>query len=200
MVTAYEAIFIVDSTLAEDQVTSIVNKYTDVIKRGNGEIDDIDRWETRRLAYDVKGRREGNYVVVNFRSEPAAKNELDRIFRISDDAIRHIIVKVSEKADRFPSKTRSAEQERREREMAARAPINPPAAPAAEQPVTELAPAAAPAAAESAPAEAPEATGSAAEAPAPEATPVAAADDATAEASESPAASTEETEEANAES
>jgi small subunit ribosomal protein S6 len=138
METAYEATFIVDTTLAEEQVTGVVDKYTGVITRSGGRIEDIDRMEPRRLAYEIKGRREGLYVVVNFTSEPAAKDELDRIFRISDDTLRFMIVKQDKRADRFPSRTRAAEYERREREQAARAAAYPPAAPAGVQPVTDL--------------------------------------------------------------
>ena len=72
---------------------------------------------------------------MNFSSEPAAKNELDRIFGISDDVIRHMIVKQDPKADLSPSRTRSAEQERREREAAARV-VVPASIPP--QPVTDL--------------------------------------------------------------
>lgn len=140
METAYEAIFIVDTAQPEEQVTGIVDKYTGVVTRAGGLIDDIDRMEPRRLAYEIKGRREGLYVLLNFRSEPPARDELDRIFRISDDVLRHMIIKQDQKADRFPSKARQAEQERRERDMAARqAAAPPPSAPAAPEPVTELA-------------------------------------------------------------
>ena len=65
-------------------------------------------------------RREGQHVLVNFRSEPAVKDELDRIFRISDDILRYMIIKQDKRADRFPSRTRATEYERREREQAAR--------------------------------------------------------------------------------
>jgi len=146
METAYEAVYIVDTNLPDEQTTGIIDKYQGVVTRGGGTIDDIDRWEPRRLAYPIKARREGVYVVMNFRSEPPARDELDRIFRISDDVIRHLIVKQDPAADRFPSKTRAAENERRAQEMAARQAAYPP--PAAAAPVTELS---APAAAEAAP-------------------------------------------------
>lgn len=136
METAYEAIYIIETNLPDEQANGIVDKYSGVVTRGGGTIDDIDRWEPRRLAYEVKGRREGVYVVMNFRSEPAAKDELDRIFRISDDVLRHMVIKQDENADRFPSKVRAAEYERRERELAARAVA--PAAPPVAEPVTEI--------------------------------------------------------------
>lgn len=139
METAYEAIFIVDTNLAEEQFKAIVDKYTGVITRTGGVVDDVDRWEPRRLAYEIKGRREGQHIVVNFHSEPASRDELDRIFRISDDNLRHLIVKQDKAADRFPSRVRAAEYERRERDMAARAAAAPPPPAPAPQPVTDLA-------------------------------------------------------------
>jgi small subunit ribosomal protein S6 len=146
METAYEAMYLIENGLADEQATAIVDKYTGVVTRGGGTVDDVDRWEPRRLAYEVKGRREGVYVVMNFRSEPAAKDELDRIFRISDDVLRHMVIKQDPAADRFPSQVRAAENERREREMAARAAAAPPPPPAAAETVTDLAaPASAPA-------------------------------------------------------
>ncbi len=120
METAYEAVFVVDPQLAEEGVSAIIEKYTGVVTRGGGTIDDVDRLEPRRLAYPIKGKREGQYVVANFHSEPAAKDELDRIFRISDDVLRYLIIKQDKRADRFPSQTRASEYDRREREQAAR--------------------------------------------------------------------------------
>ncbi len=142
MKTAYEATFIVDPTLQTEQTDAIVEKYRGVITRTEGEVTDVDVWESRRLAYEVKGRREGRYVIMNFSSEPASKDELERIFRISDDVLRYLIIKQDTRADLHPSKTRATENERRATEVAARAAANP----VAPQPVTDLGPVEAPAA------------------------------------------------------
>jgi small subunit ribosomal protein S6 len=136
--TAYEAVFIIDAAYPEEQVNTVVEKYKGVITNQGGTIDDVDRWEPRRLAYEIKRRREGVYFVVNFTGTPAVKDELSRIFHISDDVLRHIIVKQHPKADRYPSRIRAAEQERREREAAARAAAQPAVTPVAVEPVTDL--------------------------------------------------------------
>ena len=120
METAYEACFIIDPSLSDEQMTAIIDKYSGVVTRTGGTVDDMDKMELRRLAYPIKNYREGQYILLNFRGEPASRNELDRIFRISDDVIRAMIVKQDKRADRFPSQARAAEQERRDREMAAR--------------------------------------------------------------------------------
>lgn len=53
----------------------------------------IDQWEKRRLAYEVKGRWEGIYIVMNFKGESKISAELDRVMKISEDVMRHIVVR-----------------------------------------------------------------------------------------------------------
>lgn len=147
METAYEALYIIDANLPEEQTSATLDKYSGIVSQNGGTVDDLDRMETRRLAYEIKGRREGLYVVMNFRSEPAVKDELERIYHISDDVLRYMVIKQDPRADRFPSQARAAEQERRDRDMAARMAANPPApttpapapAPAVDEAVTDLA-------------------------------------------------------------
>jgi small subunit ribosomal protein S6 len=124
MMTAYEAVFIVATGQSDEFYTGVVEKYRGVVNNSGGNVTDLDRWDARRLAYEVKGKREGVYFVMNFTSEAASKDELDRIFRITDDTLRHLIVKQDKKADATPGQTRAAEQERRDREFAARAAAN----------------------------------------------------------------------------
>jgi small subunit ribosomal protein S6 len=140
--TNYEVMFIVDATFADETVNTVIEKYSGVITKNGGTIDDTDLWGTRKLAYGIKGQRdgitithkEGKYIVINFTSAPAAKDELDRIFRISDDVFRYMIIKQDPKADRYPSKTRDSERAAEAAREAARAA----AAPPAPQPITDL--------------------------------------------------------------
>ncbi len=139
---AYEAVFIIDASQPDEQVKAIIEKYSHVITAQGGEVTDVDRWDPRRLAYEVKKKREGIFIVVNFLGTAEVHDELHRIFRISDDILRSIIVRQNPKADHYPSKARAAEVERREREAAARAAAIPApvvvAEPAAAEPITEL--------------------------------------------------------------
>ena len=65
MQTAYEAVFILETTLGEEVAKAIVEKYTNVITNSGGVVDDVDRWDPRRLAYEIMGKREGVYYIVN---------------------------------------------------------------------------------------------------------------------------------------
>lgn len=90
----YETMYIVDSSLTDEQVDSIIAKYSGLITDQGGEVQAGGRWDKRRLAYEIMGRREGIYILMFFLGEPAVAKELDRMFRISDEVLRHIITRV----------------------------------------------------------------------------------------------------------
>ena len=94
----YEAMYIVDAEVTEEQLDPIMEKYKKVVTDMGGVVGETGKWEQgrRRLLYEVDGRREGMYVLMNFESNAEVPLELDRIFRISDDAFRHIIVRQDE--------------------------------------------------------------------------------------------------------
>ncbi|MHB9038109.1 MAG: 30S ribosomal protein S6 [Armatimonadota bacterium] len=90
----YETLYIVDANLADDQINPIIAKYSTLVTDQGGEVQAHAKWDKRRLAYEIKGRREGTYILMYFTGEPAVEKELDRVFRISDEIIRHIILRV----------------------------------------------------------------------------------------------------------
>jgi len=92
----YETIFILHPSLDEEAVKAGVEKFKGVIENGGGVVDNVDFWGKRKLAYDIKKVSEGYYTLINFSSEPELPKELDRIFRISDNIVRHIIIKEEE--------------------------------------------------------------------------------------------------------
>jgi len=143
----YEAVYILDPSLEEAQQTALVERFTALVEGQGGTIQHVDRWERRRLAYEVKGRREGYYVVMNFQGSAAAEAELMRVFGITDDVIRHMIVKMDERvAQKAINEAKSAAEAKARADAEARAAAE---AAAAAQPAT---PEAAPAAADAAPA------------------------------------------------
>ena len=93
----YETIFIIHPSLDEEAVKAVVEKFKGVIENGGGVVDNIDYWGKRKLAYEIKKVNEGYYTLFNFSSEPELPKELDRVFRISDNIVRHIIIKEDEK-------------------------------------------------------------------------------------------------------
>ncbi len=88
----YETIFIAHPTLDEEGVNALTERFKGVIENGGGTIDNVDLWGKRRLAYEIDKVNEGTYVLMNFESEAELPKELDRIYRITDGVLRHIIV------------------------------------------------------------------------------------------------------------
>ena len=98
----YEAVYIVDATLGDEQIGVITAKYKTIIETGGGTVDKIDIWERRKLAYEIKGRTEGIYVIMQFHGKPAVEAELRRVFQISEDQIRYLIVRQDEVEPALP--------------------------------------------------------------------------------------------------
>ena len=87
----YETIFVVNPNLNEEETNQVVERFTSLIGE-NGEIEKVDEWGKRRLAYPIQKLTEGYYVQVDFSSKPDFPAELDRIYKITDAVIRSIIV------------------------------------------------------------------------------------------------------------
>ncbi|EKY29627.1 ribosomal protein S6 [Clostridium celatum DSM 1785] len=93
MMRKYETIFILHPSLDEEAVKANIEKFQGVIVNGGGKVENVDFWGKRKLAYEINKVNEGYYTLVNFEANPELPKELDRVFRITDGVIRHIIVK-----------------------------------------------------------------------------------------------------------
>ncbi len=93
----YETIFILQPTLDEEAVKANIEKFKGVIENGGGVIENVDFWGKRKLAYEIKKVSEGFYTLINFSADAELPKELDRIFRINDTIVRHIIVNIERK-------------------------------------------------------------------------------------------------------
>ncbi|CAM2864988.1 30S ribosomal protein S6 [Hathewaya histolytica] len=90
---AYELMFILKPSLDEEAVKANVEKFKGIIETNGGEIENVDLWGKRKLAYPIEKVTEGHYVLVNFKSNPELPKELTRNLKISDNVIRDMIVK-----------------------------------------------------------------------------------------------------------
>ena len=62
-----------------------------VLAEGNGKVDNVDEWGKRKLAYEINGLTDGDYTLIDFHADPQSIAELDRILRITDAVMRHMI-------------------------------------------------------------------------------------------------------------
>ena len=93
MMRKYETIFILHPSLDEEAVKANNEKFKGVIENGGGTVENVDFWGKRKLAYEIAKVNEGFYTLINFEANTELPKELDRVFRITDGVIRHIVVK-----------------------------------------------------------------------------------------------------------
>ena len=90
-INKYETIFVLDSTKTEDEITALVEKFKSLIE-ANGEIESVDEWGKRRLAYPINYETEGYYVVFQHENEPTFVSEFTRVLNITDGVLRYLTV------------------------------------------------------------------------------------------------------------
>ncbi|WP_077369308.1 30S ribosomal protein S6 [Anaerosalibacter sp. Marseille-P3206] len=91
----YEAMLIFLPELEEEKRNSLLDRLKGIIE-ADGTISNVDDWGSRKLAYEINDYTDGYYVVINFESTPEAVKEFDRIAKISDSILRHMIVREEE--------------------------------------------------------------------------------------------------------
>jgi small subunit ribosomal protein S6 len=90
---AYEAMVILNPNVAEDELAATSQRVSDQITARGGQIEKVDTWGRRRMYYSIGGQRDGHYVVLSFRAEPPLVRELENTWRISEDVLRHLVIR-----------------------------------------------------------------------------------------------------------
>lgn len=89
----YEVTYILQPELEEGVIAEIVEKYKQQVIEQGGTVSNIDNWGKRAFAYELAGKREGTYVVMQFSASAAVAEELRRVMKLSDDVIRCLVIK-----------------------------------------------------------------------------------------------------------
>ena len=91
----YESMIIINPSVDEEKVKELTTKFTDMINK-DGNVEKADNLGKRKLAYPVKKNEDGIYVVFYFTANPSLIAELERIYRITDDVIKFMTIRVEE--------------------------------------------------------------------------------------------------------
>jgi small subunit ribosomal protein S6 len=92
----YELVVILNPEIGDDAVPNSIQRVEQGITSRGGEVMDSNHWGRRRLAYPIKRYMEGNYVVTQVKLDPAQVPDLEASLRISEDVIRHLIIRADE--------------------------------------------------------------------------------------------------------
>ena len=99
----YEVLYIVRPDLEEDKVQDIVKRVNSLISRAGGSSEQTSLWGKRKLAYEVKHQKEGSYVLQDFKIDAGRVPELESALKITEEVLRHLIVRKQEKPAPTPS-------------------------------------------------------------------------------------------------
>lgn len=125
----YEELFIVRPDATEEEVDPLVEQLKGVVTHAGGSIEKAEKWGVRKLAYRVTKYNEGQYILLQFSTNPEVVKEVERRLRVSDLVLKYLTVRIDEKLKRI-EKRRKAREKR-----AARKPVAPPQAPAVASPL-----------------------------------------------------------------
>ena len=102
---SYEVIFILDPVLTEDGVEAEIGAVREVVAKKGGEVAEVQKWGKKRLAYEVKKRRDGQYILMKVGGPGGVVADLDRHFRITETILKGMVVRAEEpRRTRFKSK------------------------------------------------------------------------------------------------
>lgn len=110
----YELGFILNPEVSEEQSSSILERIQQIVSNNDGQVVRVNQWGRRRLAYPIEHQRDGFYVFFDMILTPETVSELDRNLKVTEEVLRHIII-------RRDSKVAQKEREEREARAAAQA-------------------------------------------------------------------------------
>jgi small subunit ribosomal protein S6 len=93
----YEVLYIVRADLDDDKVQDIVKRVNTLIERAGGSLERTNIWGKRKLAYEVKHQKEGSYILQDFQIGQDRIPELEAALKITEEVLRHLVVRKPEK-------------------------------------------------------------------------------------------------------
>ncbi|MFR0822680.1 MAG: 30S ribosomal protein S6 [Clostridia bacterium] len=91
----YESVIIINPSVDEEGIKALVKKFTDLINT-DGKVEEAEELGKRKLAYEIQKNTEGYYVVYHFEANPNLIAELERNYRITDEVIKFMTIKVED--------------------------------------------------------------------------------------------------------
>jgi len=88
----YEGLFLIDSARAASDWDGTIGAIEKVLSRADAEVVTLNKWDERRLAYDVKGKSRGTYILVYFNCDPLKVSAIERDVQLSEDILRVMIL------------------------------------------------------------------------------------------------------------
>jgi len=91
---SYELVIVVRPDASKEEVEAVLDSVSGYITGRGGTVTEVERWGKRRLAYPIKHNTQGIYALVRFQLKPEHNRELEANLRISENILRHLLVKL----------------------------------------------------------------------------------------------------------
>jgi small subunit ribosomal protein S6 len=91
-VRLYEVVYIMDAALDEAGINEKLERYHQLAIGDEGEVTAVDHWGTRQLAYPIEKKKTGYYVVAQFKGDPSALPEFERVLKLDEEILRYLVV------------------------------------------------------------------------------------------------------------
>ncbi|MCX7772901.1 MAG: 30S ribosomal protein S6 [Clostridia bacterium] len=88
----YETVYIISPTVDEEHVKGLVEKFSNLVS-ANGELEKVEEWGRKKLAYEVQDQKEGYYVLMNFSANSDFPAELERNFKITEGVLKYMVIR-----------------------------------------------------------------------------------------------------------
>ena len=88
----YETVYVVDSSLEADKIEAVGKRVAEIIAAFNGSIIEETNWGKRRLAFEIKHRQYGNYVILNYEADNQVVAELERYLKLNQNVLRYLTI------------------------------------------------------------------------------------------------------------
>jgi small subunit ribosomal protein S6 len=93
----YEGVFILDPDLPTDTAKGTVAQIQELISKNGGRVDGMQEWGKKRMAYKIKKKQDGNYLLVNFQLDSQATRKIEQTLKLNDHLLRFLLINKDEK-------------------------------------------------------------------------------------------------------
>ena len=91
----YELVLIISPEVADEDSDTVIDKVGQFVTENGGTTAEVEKWGRRKLAYPIERFLEGNYVLAHFALNPTLGKELEANLKISEDVLRHLLIRLS---------------------------------------------------------------------------------------------------------
>lgn len=92
----YELVYVVSPDATEEQLADLQSQVEAIVSRMDGQVEQVDNWGRRKLAYEIGRHKEGTYVLLTLNGSGELMKEIDRRLKVFDIVIRHLVVRIDE--------------------------------------------------------------------------------------------------------